>query len=164
MNILKKLITVATLAVGLVFNSQAATVTVNAGSNLIQIVQATGAWNITGITVAGGTGAASFSIYDHNTNYLTYTNAAYSSRGYYTTNISTIFTNNQGIIQTNVSPGIFTYSNYVASASNAVPAQWSGAVAAGGAAGYSTQIICEKGVVVQATTNCTITITYTSPY
>ncbi len=147
--------------------AQQSTAVISAGSNLIQVVNATNGWLITGITLTGGASNSVVSIYDNNTNLLVYTNAAYWSRGYYTTNISAIFTNNQGIVQTNIYPGIFTYSNYTAAATNnAIPAQWSGSVAANGAVTYSTSIVTTKGVVIQATGNTVtgVTISYSTPY
>lgn len=134
------------------------------GSNLVFTVPT----HIVGITLAGnGTAAATVRIYDNNTNggfaYI-YTNAAYSSRGFYTTNLVSVYTNASGILQTNTYPGVWTYTNTVNSASNNLPVQWTGAVAVNGSVTYFTDLSLGKGLLLRSDTNVTVTVQYYQPF
>ena len=119
------------------------------------------------ILTGNGTSAAAVRLYDNNTNggfaYI-YTNAAYSSRGYYTTNLVSTYTNASGILSTNTYPGVFTYTNTVASASNNLVVQWSGSVPVNGVVTFFTDISLGKGLLLRTDTNVTVTVDYYQPF
>ena len=118
--------------------------------------------NISKITVAGtGVGATTATFFDNSTTTTTYTNAAYTSMITYPTNITSVITNSQGSLQTNIYSGCYTTTSTVAAGTNTFPTVAAYSSPSTGINGpnvvnYNTV----RGLAVTVTTNATVTIEY----
>lgn len=164
--LIKSFVTLAVASL-LSFNAvQAATYSTNItgiSTNILLNIPA----NITAISVSAatlptGTNAVLY-FYDNNTNDIVYTNAAWVSRTTVSTNVSTVFTNQQGIVQTNSYPGQYTTLVTNAAATNTLPLMTSFSVPANSTQEQTLQVSAIKGAVVKLSTqvtNVSITVTY----
>ena len=89
-----------------------------------------------------------------------YVNEAYSSRLSYATNIASSYVGYNGYTNWTTNVGIFTYSNYVAKATNALSPLLSFVVAGNTYAVYNVDAIFEKGMCSRADTNASVVLNY----
>lgn len=108
---MKRFFTGIALSLALLINSYAAelTSTLTFGTNWIT----TGGKTVTGLRLVS-TNTMVVSLYDGNTNRNTYTNAAYTTRQTYSTNMVSTTTNSLGVIQSITNVGVFSTSLSVA--------------------------------------------------
>ncbi len=90
--------------------------TLNTNGNT-RIFSGSGKLTIVQIT-ASSAAAVTVNFYDAATNQIVYTNAAYTSYSSYVTNITALYTNTQGFIQTNTTSKLWTYATSVAANTN----------------------------------------------
>lgn len=89
-----------------------------------------------------------------------YTNATYWNTVSYATNYVTSYIGMNGVTNWYTNPGIWTYSNNVVAATNALSPVWSGAIAANTAVTFNTDFLAERGLTIQGSTNCSIILFY----
>ena len=117
---------------------------------------------ISEVILVGGSAATTLSFYDNGTASTTFTNGAYITRSYYTTNIAANYVSNNGITNYITNSVLFTYTNTVAASTNTLPIQASFAVPAGEVVGpVKVDLLFAKGVVAVCPTNGTLIIKYT---
>lgn len=118
--------------------------------------------HISSITVSGtSAGATTVTLYDNSAASTTYTNAAYTSVNRYSTNITSVITNTAGNLQTNTYTGYVTTTTTTAAATNTFPVVAAFTAGASLVNGPNTvDFNTLRGLVLSASTNATIEITY----
>lgn len=168
----KSLITIIGVCMSMVAckqTAQAATTNFVVTANATNIVFDQGV-NISSVKLITGanTGSPSITFYDNNTNSITYTNAAYTNYTTVNTNVTSIITNSQGFLQTNIYPGQWTYASSVAANTNNLPVILSLAAPANSSTISYANLVTSKGFVARASTaaitNCILQIIYEFSY
>ena len=106
------------------------------------------------------TAAGSVAFYDSATNTITYTNAIYTNYSSFTTNITQLYTNTQGIIQTNILVGTWRYPVVVAASTNNRPIIQTVFFSAGIPVTMDVNWLVVNGLAAVASTNATLSVTY----
>lgn len=113
-----------------------------------------------GLLTLLSTAAGTVQFYDSGSTNQFYTNTNYRSIGSYTTNIVTLYTNYYGRIQTNLSVGIFTYTNTTVAATNLLPTLGLFSLQANVPLTVQVDWVNTKGLSAKTTTNTTIVAAY----
>lgn len=158
------------LGLALVFSSQAAVTNFTITANSTNIIADEG-WNISSIQLISANNLISpitVNFYDSATNVITYTNAAYTNYTTFITNVTSVITNSQGFLQTNIYPGQWTEAVSVPANTNNLPVIASVAAASGSSATLTANINTVNGLVARATTaaytNLSVVVTYEPAY
>jgi len=116
--------------------------------------------------LSDGTNACTVQFYDDPYGNGKWTNAAYTDRIGYTTNVSNIHTNAEGIIETNTYTSVLWTAarSVAASSNNTFVAVTSLTVPASGVATRVGKWDFSRGITVQTTTNCHLTFSYRRLY
>ena len=154
-----QLITLGSASYGYATATLAAT---NGGFHLIS----TNPIEVVEIQAVGSSGAANaLGFYDDPYGNGKWTNAAYTSRLSYTTNVSLTHTNAEGIIETNTYTGVlWTTTATTAAATNNYTAITTLAVPVSGTATRIGKFDFSRGLTIYTTTNCDISISYRRLY
>lgn len=174
---MKKVLAIIALMLGLVLGANAQLITLgqasygyatytglitNGGFHLIS----TAPIEIVEIQVVGSTtDANTIAFYDDPYGNGKWTNAAYTSRISYTTNVSNIHTNAEGIIETNTYTGVlWTATTTTAAATNNFTAVTGLVVPAAGTATRIGKFDFSRGLTVYTSTNCSLGFSYRRLY
>lgn len=96
----------------------AVTVPADTATSLLTVPVITDEFTFTATTAT----TATVKIYDSATTTTNYVQATYVKYASYTTNISSVFTNENGVILTNTFSGLYTYPATVSAVTNSIPA------------------------------------------
>lgn len=114
------------------------------------------------LTITAGASPVTVSFYDSPYGTTVWTNAAYTSRITYTTNITQTYTNREGIIFTNsISNAKWTTTSTVAAnTNNSLTAVLTTTIPASGVYMTTDKKVFSTGVTLATDTNCTINLQY----
>lgn len=139
--------------------AQTTNVSLSTGTNQVII----GSYQLFTLVAASGTNSVTIDLYDNAQTNITYTNAQYITQTTVSTNVTVIFTNSVGNIQTNKYPGQWTYSVTNAANTNTLPILQTFVLTPNTSITRTVDMTVIKGLVAKASSsNSTLAVTFTA--